>query len=80
MNERKQQLKEFLKEYEALCNKYNLLVSACGCCDSPYLVCLEYENKDTIKEKVTESIKNEIKDSINHLLEIDYSFLKNNDS
>ena len=29
--------KEFLNEYEKLCNKYNLSIGACGCCNSPYL-------------------------------------------
>lgn len=30
-------VKEFLNEYEKLCNKYNLSIGACDCCDSPYL-------------------------------------------
>lgn len=29
---------EFLKEYEELCKKHDMWISACGCCDSPYLV------------------------------------------
>ena len=28
---------KFLNEYEKLCRKHNLSISACGCCDSPYL-------------------------------------------
>ena len=30
-------IKEFLEEYEVICKKYRLIVSACGCCDSPFL-------------------------------------------
>jgi hypothetical protein len=29
--------KEFLKEYEILCKKYNITINSCGCCDSPWL-------------------------------------------
>lgn len=29
---------EFLLEYLKLCLKYNLQLSACGCCNSPYLI------------------------------------------
>ena len=28
---------DFLKEYEALCAKYDTEISSCGCCNSPYL-------------------------------------------
>jgi len=36
---------EFLKEYEALCKKYGLFVSACGCCDSPWVVVADSEKE-----------------------------------
>lgn len=29
---------EFLKEYEQLCQKYKMGLAGCGCCGSPYLV------------------------------------------
>lgn len=29
--------KEFLKEYEKLCQKYGIGIRGCGCCGSPYL-------------------------------------------
>lgn len=28
----------FLLEYAALCQKHGLVVSSCGCCDSPWVV------------------------------------------
>lgn len=28
---------EFLKEYEKLCQKYDMGISSCGCCGSPYI-------------------------------------------
>jgi hypothetical protein len=30
-------LKEFLAEYGALCRKWGLYISACGCCDGPWV-------------------------------------------
>lgn len=36
--------KEFLKEYEKLCQKYGMGIRGCGCCGSPYLVL--YGEKD----------------------------------
>ena len=29
--------KEFLKEYEVLCQKYKMGLQGCGCCTSPWL-------------------------------------------
>lgn len=37
----------FASEYQAMCEKYNLEISACGCCNSPFLT------------EITRSIKNE---------------------
>lgn len=37
---------EFLKEYEELCKKYDMWISACGCCNSPYLVTRADEGLD----------------------------------
>lgn len=34
---------KFLLDYLKLCLKYNLQVSSCGCCNSPYLI----HNKNT---------------------------------
>lgn len=39
----KKKLYDFLKEYEQLCQKYNLGFCGCGCCGSPY-VGLGYDN------------------------------------
>lgn len=36
-------LYDFLKEYEQLCQKYNLGFGGCGCCGSPF-VGLGYDN------------------------------------
>jgi len=33
----KERAKRFLKEYYRLCVKYGFIISACGCCDSPWL-------------------------------------------
>ena len=30
-------VKQFLKEYELLCQKYKMGLEGCGCCGSPYL-------------------------------------------
>lgn len=40
--------KEFLKEYELLCQKYKMGLVGCGCCGSPYLDsinCINYNEK-----------------------------------
>lgn len=31
-------IKKFLLDYLELCLKYNLQLSSCGCCNSPYLI------------------------------------------
>lgn len=33
-----ERLMGFATEYVALCKKYNFTISACGCCNSPFLV------------------------------------------
>lgn len=33
-----EEIKNFLLDYLELCLKYNLQLSACGCCNSPYLI------------------------------------------
>jgi hypothetical protein len=45
---------EFLKEYETLCRKYSIVISACGCCNSPWLSVQSFKPE-------------EIEESINHL-------------
>ena len=30
-------IEKFLKEYEKICQKYEMGLSGCGCCGSPYL-------------------------------------------
>lgn len=51
---------EFLKEYQVICEKHNIIVTGCGCCDSPFLVNLtEYttpieEHIEHLKENIDE--------------------------
>ena len=33
-----QEILDFLEEYRKLCEKYNLSIGACGCCNSPWVV------------------------------------------
>ena len=40
--------KEFLKEYEKLCQKYGMGLQGCGCCGSPYLVVYNEKDERTI--------------------------------
>lgn len=39
-------IRQFTREYKELCEKYNLTISGCGCCGSPFLTDLH----DTPKE------------------------------
>ena len=58
----------FIREYEALCRKYNMYVGACGCCNSPWIV-RAWDQK-------------EIEDHIEHLREEaskEYSKINNDD-
>ena len=50
--------KEFLIEYKKLCEKYRILISACGCCDSPFLYSEEEmeEMHVSFEENLTENI------------------------
>ena len=54
---------EYLKEYEALCQKYDIEISSCGCCNSPYLTEkfeeVEVENIDF--DRKTKKLKFSIK-------------------
>ena len=54
----------FLKEYKALCEKYKLFISACGCCDSPWLITIG-NDKD-----INEEIKHLIEELGNTLVDI----------
>lgn len=53
----------FLKEYKQLCLKYNLVIDACGCCDSPWVsigeeyIPIEFNSKMTWEEKVNKNIE-----------------------
>ena len=37
----KDDLKNFTTELQVLCEKYNIRIGGCGCCDSPWLVSFE---------------------------------------
>jgi len=45
----------FLNELTALSIKYGIVVEACGCCHSPYLVTIGDEEKDGYKYVFLES-------------------------
>ena len=42
MIEELEEVYSYLTEYKDLCKKYGMEISACGCCDSPYLIGLKY--------------------------------------
>jgi len=46
----------FLKEYAELIRKHKVYVSACGCCNSPYLWAIE--NNESIEKEVNDEIEN----------------------
>jgi len=46
----------FLKEYEELCRKYGVYVSACGCCLSPWMVLAKSEKE--IREHIDDLLEN----------------------
>jgi len=43
-------IKAFLYEYRAVCEKYGVYIQACGCCDSPFLSDLSSEYAEGIDE------------------------------
>ena len=52
---------EFLKEYEKLCRKYNLIISGCGCCDSPFITDVNDYEKSWAEEFKGDTIRDNIK-------------------
>ena len=52
----------FLEQYEKLCRKFEIMVSGCGCCDSPFLSYFSWCKDDAEVEKT-------IGDHIKHLEE-----------
>lgn len=54
--------REFLKELQALCKKYNVTISGCGCCESPWV---EFKD-ETMECLYADSEKLEITPRINH--------------
>lgn len=53
----------FATEYAALCQKYDVRIEACGCCNSPFLVVGESIFVDGIDE---ENIVHKVRDVIDH--------------
>ena len=49
--------KEFLKEYELLCQKYKIGLNGCGCCGSPWLSVLDENDFITPMENINYSEK-----------------------
>ena len=47
-----EEIKKFLLDYLELCLKYNLQVSSCGCCNSPYLIRSKQANFITFYKNV----------------------------
>lgn len=37
---------EFLKEYKRICEKFGIVIGACGCCNSPWLTVPYDEDND----------------------------------
>jgi len=48
-------IKEFLVEYDKLCQKYHMGLDGCGCCGSPYLI---YDENYYKNNEYDESIAN----------------------
>lgn len=42
----------FLKEYERICQKYNISISGCGCCGSPFLKDYSLSDMYIVKNKL----------------------------
>ena len=42
------QVEAFLAEYQAMCERHRMFVSACGCCGSPWLMDLDMAEKGHI--------------------------------
>jgi|GEM_PF-3110288 len=65
----KERTKEFLKEYYKICKKYRLVVEACGCCSSPWLV--EEEDEEEILDHIRHLAYEEgyTKEEVNKLIE-----------
>lgn len=52
-------LELFLDEYKKLCEKYKIMISGCGCCNSPFCVPIEYKNIDTNLDEHIEHLQKE---------------------
>ena len=52
MEERKESpdYENFLKEYGELCVRYGIIITACGCCDSPWMI--EPRNNEEIRDNI----------------------------
>lgn len=37
---------DYLKEYESLCKKYNLTIDGCGCCGSPFIDNVKFDEDE----------------------------------
>lgn len=49
---------EFIKEYETLCKKYNVVIESCGCCDGAYAICLDdAQDKENRLNEAVQHIK-----------------------
>jgi len=73
MTDRKERVKAFLKEYYALCKKYNLCVDACGCCNSPWIY--EPLNEERLVEHIEHLVEEEkdlTKEDLKEVLGEDY--------
>lgn len=41
---------EFLREYEALCEKHGIIIDSCGCCRSPWPAILDVDTDKTLAD------------------------------
>ncbi len=54
----------FLKEYEKLVRKHNLIIDGCGCCDNPWV-----SNTERHRLK-SDKFKDVIEQHVSHLIEV----------
>ncbi len=58
MNE-KEKLESFLKSYKRLVKKHNAYISACGCCNSPWIIFCEEEIDKEYMESIISHLRDE---------------------
>lgn len=67
MIEELEEVYSYLTEYKELCKKYDITISGCGCCGSPYLTDLKYIKIENICIE-----KNELFDKYELVFDFDF--------